>query len=166
MSVEVIDNFLEKEDFNTIQKELLGSYFPWYYNSSVTYDNPVIDQLFDFQFTHTFYTESKITSDWFYLMNALIKKINPGNLVRVKANLTPVSSRIFQHDMHIDFENLHGKTAIFYVNSNNGYTAFNNGSQISSVENRLVLFDSDILHSGSTCTDQKVRCVVNFNFTE
>jgi hypothetical protein len=166
MSIEVIDNFLERTDFEIIQQELLGSYFPWYYNNSVTYDNPDNNQLIDFQFTHTFYVESKITSDWFYLMNGLLKKINPSKILRIKANLNTISSNIFQYDMHVDFDNFLGKTAIFYVNSNNGYTVFENGLKVGSQENRLVVFNSDLLHAGTTCTDQKIRCVINFNFDD
>ena len=68
--------------------------------------------------------------------------------------------------MHVDFDNFLGKTAIFYVNSNNGYTVFENGLKVDSQENRLVVFNSDLLHAGTTCTDQKIRCVINFNFDD
>ena len=55
-------------------------------------------------------------------------------------------------------------TAILYVNSNNGYTLFEDGTKVESVENRIVLFDSNLRHTGTTCTEEKVRIVVNFNF--
>ena len=57
-------------------------------------------------------------------------------------------------------------TAVFYVNTNNGYTIFESGEKVSSVENRMVIFDSNILHTGTTCTDERVRCVLNFNYYE
>ena len=57
------------------------------------------------------------------------------------------------------------KTAIFYINSNNGFTLFESDNQkVESIENRLVIFDSFERHSGTNCTDEKYRAVINFNF--
>jgi Rps23 Pro-64 3,4-dihydroxylase Tpa1-like proline 4-hydroxylase len=55
-------------------------------------------------------------------------------------------------------------TAIFYLNNNNGYTIFEDGSKVDSVENRLVVFNSNVMHSGVSQTDSKVRCVINLNY--
>ena len=94
----------------------------------------------------------------------LISIINPSAIVRIKANLVPVTDKIILYDYHIDEPNFEGETAIFYVNNNNGYTQFTDGQQVSSVENRLLTFNSNMLHTGSSCTDQKVRCVINLNY--
>ena len=59
-----------------------------------------------------------------------------------------------------------GKTAIYYVNTNNGYTKFEDGTVVNSVENRCVVFDSSLRHTGTTCTDQKTRVVINFCYVE
>jgi hypothetical protein len=57
------------------------------------------------------------------------------------------------------------KTAIFYLNTNDGYTIFEkDGEKIDSLENRMLIFDSSERHSGTNCTDQKYRAVINFNF--
>ena len=55
-------------------------------------------------------------------------------------------------------------TSIYYVNTNNGYTKFKKGGKVKSVENRMVIFDSDDWHQGFTCTDQQRRVLINFNF--
>lgn len=65
--------------------------------------------------------------------------------------------------MHTDFE-CDCMTSIFYVNTNNGYTLFKNNQKVKSIENRMVIFKSSEIHSSVTCTDSKVRCVINFNF--
>ena len=52
-------------------------------------------------------------------------------------------------------------SAIFYLNTNNGYTKFEDGTIISSIENRLVTFPSTMLHTGTSCTDTKYRLVLN-----
>jgi hypothetical protein len=98
------------------------------------------------------------------VIDPILCKINPSAIVRVKANLQPVTEKIHIHDFHLDHNNFDGKIAIFYINSNNGYTIFKDGTRIESIENRLLVFDGDLLHTGTTCTDQKVRVVINFMF--
>ena len=68
--------------------------------------------------------------------------------------------------MHIDLigQSSPQKTAIFYVNTNNGWTEFKKGGKVKSVANRIVIFDSQLYHQGYTCTDQKRRVVMNFNW--
>ena len=50
------------------------------------------------------------------------------------------------------------------MNTNNGWTEFENGDRVDSVENRLVIFDSQMKHAGNTSTDQKIRVLINFNY--
>jgi hypothetical protein len=54
---------------------------------------------------------------------------------------------------------------VLYINSNNGFTIFEkDGEKINSVANRMVIFSADDRHSGTTCTDQQFRVVLNLNF--
>ena len=55
-------------------------------------------------------------------------------------------------------------TSIFYVNSNNGYTVFEDGTKVESVANRFVSFPANMKHKGTSCTDEKIRVVINFNY--
>ena len=55
-------------------------------------------------------------------------------------------------------------TSIFYMNTNNGYTEFENGAKVESVENRMVVFPAEMKHRGTSCTDKKIRVVINFNY--
>jgi hypothetical protein len=57
------------------------------------------------------------------------------------------------------------KTGIFYINTNNGYTKFKNKKLIKSEENKLIFFDSSKEHTGTTCTDELFRIVINFVYT-
>ena len=65
--------------------------------------------------------------------------------------------------MHTDFD-YECTTAVFYINSNNGLTVFENGKQNKSIENSLVEFNSLLTHTGTTSTDTKVRCLINLNY--
>ena len=60
-------------------------------------------------------------------------------------------------------------SAIYFVNSNDGYTYFKPQDdksliKVESKKNRLVVFPNGLLHSGTTCTDEGVRVVINFNY--
>ena len=55
-------------------------------------------------------------------------------------------------------------TAIFYLNTNNGYTLFEDGQRVASVANRIVIFDAALRHTGASCTDADHRLVLNLNF--
>jgi hypothetical protein len=66
--------------------------------------------------------------------------------------------------MHTDMAVPGSLTAIYYVNDNNGSTKFEDGDSIDSVANRLVIFPSNLRHSGTRCTDQQRRIVINFNY--
>ena len=50
------------------------------------------------------------------------------------------------------------------INDNNGYTYFEDGSKVYSKARRLIRFDSNIKHSGTTHTDAKHRFVININY--
>ena len=56
------------------------------------------------------------------------------------------------------------KTGIFYLNTTNGPTIFEKTETIKSIENRMIIFPTKMLHAGSTHTDTEVRGVINFNW--
>tara|TARA_R100000742_G_C4189620_1_gene22126 strand:+ start:62 stop:556 length:495 start_codon:yes stop_codon:yes gene_type:complete len=108
-----------------------------------------------------------LNSPHFNILNPLLKKIDVRSLVRIKSNLrfkTP--SKLSTH-FHTDFSSpkFDGlTTSIFYVNTNDGYTEFEDGTKIESVANRLISFPYDLMHRGICCTDEPFRIVINFNY--
>ena len=95
----------------------------------------------------------------FGLQSLKIKK-----LIRIKANLVLRTPKIKEHGFHIDNQ-IHKKfkTAILYINSNNGYTRFKkNNKKFKSEENKLIDFNGRLQHTGTSCTDTQYRMVINF----
>ena len=173
MNITIVDNFLEEEEFRKIQDLMLGSWFPWFFNDGIVslneknfnVENGV--DIFDFQFTHTFFREGEIVSDSFVHIQKAVEKLNPRKVLRIKSNLLTPTPEHIQTRFHTDIEDTAGiKTGILYLNTNNGFTIFEDGTRIPSIENRFVLFDAEVLHAGTTCTNQKSRCLINFNFIE
>ena len=56
---EIIENFLDEEKSNFIEKIFISNEFPWYYNSEVIEDGK------GFQFYHILMAENQITSPFF-----------------------------------------------------------------------------------------------------
>lgn len=165
--IDIIDNFLPYEEFSTIKNTILSNGFPWFYNDYVIQKNIQLCQnQYDFQFGHVFYNNDQKNSQYFDLLMPIFSKLNLKSLVRVKANLVTKCEKIISHGFHTDYDYENLFTAIFYVNTNDGYTIFedNDNTKVESIENRLVIFPSTISHSGTTCTDQKIRCVLNINY--
>ena len=165
--MKVIDDFLPSYFFDQLQNTLLNDEFPWYYNANVV--GTECDTLSNFQFTHTFYDIrprwNGEASDYFSLLGYCIQKMECKNLYRIKANLNPRTVFHRKGGWHIDFiDDPPITTAILYLNSNNGWTRFKKDGRVKSVANRLVIFDSNQEHSGVTCTDEKCRVVINFNY--
>jgi len=161
VAIQVEDNYLDKDSFKIINETMSSDIFPWFYNEEKVYDTGK-DNLFNYQFTHLFYKDFKINSQHFEILNPLLFQMNVKALVRVKANLNPISDKLIEYDKHEDQE-FKCKGAIYYINSNNGYTMFDN-EKVESKENRIVFFDTDIKHFGTNSTNCKNRMVINFNY--
>ena len=155
--MKIINDYLNKEEFINIKNLLINNNFPWYLNEIL--DKKVEEE---FQFTHTFYDNFVIKSDYFNYLNNILSILKPKALIRIKANLLIKTNEIIEHGYHVDTEAKTSKTAIFYINTNDGYTKFKNGELIKSEENKLIIFDSDQEHTGTTCTDKLFRMVINF----
>ena len=165
--IEIYDDFLPKDGFSYLENYIFSKKFPWYY-ASVLGEGPdrLCDELDDMQFINMMYLDFMPQGNEFHIIEPIIRspKLRVTSLFRVKANINPRTQEIIKHGFHIDLP-FNQTTAIYYVNSNNGYTEFEDGTKVESVANRLVKFDSNIRHTGTTCTDSKIRCVINFNYT-
>jgi hypothetical protein len=163
--VTVRDNFISKDFHKIIYENMcLESNFPWFFNQTIDNDNDK-REISKVQFTHHFYRFEIGWTDSAYnsILDPILEKLNAKTILRIKANLLPPTQTIRENQLHLDVDEV-CKTAIYYVNTNNGYTFFKNSTRVNSIENRLVLFDSQVYHGGTTCTDAKCRVVINFNF--
>ena len=163
--IKVIDNFISKYDLNNLKSSILN--IAWFF-STISNGDPedklLCEELDNFHFTHLFYKDYQITSDKTELILPIIQKLNIRALIKIKANLTPRTNKILKHCLHRDLDYNDSYTAVYYVNTNDGYTLFEDGTKIDSIENRIIIFPSNMMHTGTTCTNQKNRIVINFNY--
>ena len=157
----IIDNFLSDDEYLKIRYMMLDDWrnFPWFYIPHVaSHDDN------DIYFVHTF-QEKQYDLQYSSLdtLAPILKKLNIVDLWRVKGNLFPNQNKFIEHDSHIDYEEPH-QAAIYYINSNNGYTKLDDGTKVDSVANRLLLFNGSKHHASTNCTNNKVRVNINFNY--
>jgi hypothetical protein len=157
----IIDNYLDHEQADEIENVLLTNNFPWFYNKELTYKDNLDEKYF--YFIHMFYAQYQPQSNFFYLVEPIIKKLDPRAIIRIKGNLYPSFDHFAEGENHVDYTFDHAG-AIYYVNTNNGYTMLNDEIKVDSIKNRLLIFEPQIVHKSVGCTDQKVRANINFNF--
>ena len=155
--MKITDNFLEKSEFENINKTFHLSNFPWYFMPFKVHEGDD-----NYQFYHLFLAKGKVLSEHFDILHPVLKKLGVKEIIRIKANLTLKQKERVKSDMHVNFKNY--KSAIFNLNTNNGYTLFDKGKKIPSQENRVDELDLNLKHCAVDHIDTKFRIVINFNY--
>tara|TARA_A100000172_G_C2988527_1_gene91941 strand:- start:185 stop:709 length:525 start_codon:yes stop_codon:yes gene_type:complete len=160
---EVIDNFLSEQELKIIQTVFNDLRFAWGFVPFAPLSGERA------QFCHEFWTPmGGWVTEHKELIRPFIDRFKPTAILRVKANLQPKSDGVYEDPLHWDMHTKSGlldsTTSIFYVNTCNGYTYFEDGSKVESVANRMVTFSNRTKHAGTTCSDKPGRIVINFNY--
>ena len=164
MNYEIIDDFLSAEDFALIKNMLVDhQQTAWFLNTFVTTEDQYSADLHSYYFTHLYYADYAPRSDQIKLLGPIIEKLNVRSLIRIKANLYPNTSELKKHSNHQDYFFPH-KAAVFYVNNNDGFTILDDTVKVESKENRVLIFDPSTFHCSTTCTNEKFRITLNFNY--
>ncbi len=168
MKIKLVDNFFSEYAFNEIKKIFwvnIGEHreennFGWYFADNIADKK---DQS-DFFFFHSFYKNKKVNSYYYDIMiKPVIDKLKIKNLIRAKANLYTRKIKRIKTAFHTDYYYPH-KVCLVNINTNNGYTEFENGKKVYSKENQAILFDGLIKHRSVAQTDGKVRINLNINY--
>jgi hypothetical protein len=188
MERQVIDNFLTKS-YHRELLELLNNYnFPWYYNSNISYkSNNNSNRLYESGFSHIFWDNSSggqrdSSYSWFWkpALHKIMDVVNNNFIVRSRGDMTMYAHQPFVHDPHIDFS-FPNISTVYYVNDSDGDTIFykekakqhhdikllsklNEVERVSPKANRLVVFEGDTVHTGSSPNKHKNRIIINSNF--
>ena len=153
-------SFLEPTFFKQLQSFMLSPTMPWYWEDHQYGPN---DSGF---FRHTFYYHLEPRSqDYHQYMIPIVKALKCEMLSNIRANCLMKTDKPVMSDFHHD-RSFDCKTAILYINTNNGYTLLGKKEKIKidSEANKLVIFDSKTLHCAVSQTDCERRIVINFNY--
>lgn len=158
----IIDNFLDQGDFEDIKFALTTTNItPWFLANEIA---DMDDDTNMFYLTHKIYDNDVVASEYYNnIMRPILAKLDYKSLIRIKCNLYPRSESVHVHNKHTDYKFEH-LGALYFVNTNNGYTTMYDGTQIESIENRMLFFKPHLPHQSSTCSDEKYRITINFNY--
>ena len=166
--IQVYDQFLKEDDLKKLDRVFCQDVATWHYNDMVV--SPTEEYTdYNFQFIHSIYKDCQFVSEHHPLVYPILANLDAKVLLRIKFNLGIRTPEIIERKMHQDYydvipENVPYKVAIFYLNTNDGYTLFESGDKVESVANRIVMFDGKLKHCGTTCTNSNTRVVLNINY--
>tara|TARA_A100001011_G_scaffold206631_1_gene214783 strand:- start:321 stop:797 length:477 start_codon:yes stop_codon:yes gene_type:complete len=157
--MQVIPNFIEEKNIQDhIKNILFGWMFPYYYHSSVEGSD-------DYFFQHILWADDgDHMSDYFLpIMMPILGGLKYTALIRAKVNCYTKHDEFCKTGFHVDSDGPH-MVGLYSVNTNNGYTLFEDGTKIESIENQMVIFDGKTKHCSVAQTDTKLRINININF--
>jgi len=162
--MQVTDNFLQKEYYEHLYNIITDTQFPWMYQNRVANhsENPEAN-LNHYYFVHSLFHDYKIESRFYEEFIHLFKVLDVQFLHRARVLMFVNQGEQHIHDTHIDHK-VHCKTALIYMNSNDGFTQFEDGERVESIKNRLLIFDGSVPHSSSTATDTKERMLLSVTY--
>ncbi len=160
LTYKIIDDYLPPDQYKIVYDYMTGERVEWSFIKYIT-SSEITDEgmMMCNVISHTRFG----LKDPDKIYRLLLTKINPIAVLRIKANLTFKTPEPKRSSLHVDYE-FPCVTAIYYINTNNGYTYFEDGTKIDSVGNRMLIFPSHQYHGGCTTTDQPFRMVCNFNY--
>lgn len=162
-NIEIKDDYLPLKKLQDLENFVLSNEFPYYYNINIAGEDD--DKTDTFMFNHRLMIKNKECSSVGKMITDIIMKdITYNNILRSKINLYLKTDSLKLHRFHKDTEQENTKIALFYINTNNGYTEFEDGTIVKSIKNRLVLFPCNLKHRSTTTTDTRHRLNVNINY--
>ena len=186
----IIDNFLSYAEFTELKNNILPIFsdhstegrISWsYINRQVGAAQPepnhlkdvtnieVVDPEHDWYFTHMIWS-GIYQSQQSRSILPLLNKIYPLSVYRINVNFTVqqperLGRSVFHKDYFGDAPVKSAMTtSIFYMNTTNGPTILEDGTEIECRANRLVSYSAETYHAGVLCTDQPHRIVINLNY--
>ena len=155
-TLEIISNYLPEQTFKNIKDIFFKNNFPWFY---VDYVSTETDKS-DFLFYHFLYKDEKVCSPFF---EEIVPTLTNKKIYRAKCNLYTKKDKEIHSEFHVDLPHPH-KVLLYSINTNNGFTLFENGDKVPSKENQAILFDGKIRHKSVAQTDERVRININIDY--
>lgn len=168
--VEIIEDFLTEEEFKSI-------YDYFVHNESILYSrvskigirNVNMDEVNEHKYKEVNskqFVHSTLDLD---PIKPILRKlgVEQHDVLRCKVNFTPSHPEQYIGGWHYDYnEEMVGefRTAVLYLNTNNGGTILNDGTIIESKRNRFASFPGKTIHSGLSHTGHGNRIVLNLNY--
>ena len=154
------DNFFEQTTFDSIVSAISSDDFPWFYLNGIANK----EDRSDLGFYHILYHNHRPNSSFAdHIMAPIVDAVKPKAIIRCRISSYLRGEKIIHHAWHKDY-GYPNNAFMLYLNTNDGYTSFKDGTKIDCVANRAVFFSPQVLHCSSNCTDQERRLVFTMNY--
>ena len=161
MNYKIIKNFLDSQLFNKIKFLVMDTEFPWRKRDGMTPHKN--DKMY---FNHCFYNNMKETAGAYEpIIIPILNELNAVAPVQVRANMF-ISELFEKCDWHRDY-NFNCKSAILYLNDCDGGTELKINDEVIFIKadaNKMLVFDSYVLHRGTISKKEQIRYIINFNY--
>jgi len=164
MSHLIHKHFLATDFFEEIKNFIMDEEFPWRRRDHMTVGSN--DSMY---FTYGFFNNMLSLSELYVpYMIPILKKLHAEAPIQVRANMS-ISALFKTSEWHRDYV-LSGpqcKTAILYLNDCDGGTELKINDKIIFIKadpNKMLIFDTNILHRAITSKKEPIRYVLNFNY--
>ena len=158
MNYQIHKNFLDIEFFEKIKNLIMDQDFPWRRRDKLR--EGII------YFNYCFYNHMIPLSDLYPLyIIPILKKLHAEAPLQIRANML-VSGLFKTSRWHVDYE-FKCKTAILYLNDCDGGTELKINNKIIFIKadaNKMLVFDTPILHRAITSKEEPIRYIINFNY--
>ena len=174
----IIDNFLTVSYLRDLQNHFLTPQCDWHFNPHITSkDTSKSNGSFGFVIRlhwNQMFVEDRSGMLCRSLILSSQDKVTevteiPHLVVRARADMTLYNPEKHVHEVHTDYPYEH-TTAIFYLNTSDGNTLLYDREgkellkEVEPIENRLLIFDGLLQHTGHSPSNHKCRTLVNMNF--
>ena len=161
MKYQTHKKFLNIDFFEKTKNLIMDQDFPWRRRNNMT--SNIRDKMY---FTYCFYNDMTCKSQFYepYII-PILKKLNAEAPLQVRANLT-ISELFKKSQWHNDY-NFNCKTAILYLNDCDGGTELKVNNKIIFIKadaNKMLVFDTEVLHRAVSSKEQPIRYILNFNY--
>ena len=175
--MEIFDEFLSEKEFGALQSYMMGEHCPWFYQKDGT-------------LLHMFYSAKgqlpneaeELCAGTSVILDPIMLKLNviqpykveayfKGGITHYNKDGRTVNDVGMVKDTYISGRssintNSNDKVAVFFINTNDGYLEFEDGNKVPSVENRIVVFDTNLKYKTVETDDDTRRVAINFTFEQ
>jgi len=159
MNYQIHKNFLAIDFFEKIKNLIMDLDFPWRRRDRMTTGGKMY-------FSHAFYNKMGPLSDLYHpYIIPILKKLDAVAPIQIRANMS-ISALFKTSGWHTDYD-FKSKTAILYLNDCDGGTELKINNKITFIKadaNKMLVFDTPILHRAITSKEEPIRYIINFNY--
>ena len=160
MKYQTHKKFLTTDFFEKIKNIIMHLDFPWRRREHMAQDS---DSMY---FSYGFYNNMDPNSELYRPhIIPILQKLGAIAPIQVRANMS-ISELFKKSGWHRDYD-FKCKTAILYLNDCDGGTELKINNKITFIKadaNKMLVFDTDVLHRGVTSKKEPIRYIINFNY--